>query len=595
MVVLPSEVDSITISWKNDDHRPLVIQQAVFSPLILLSDSKDKFVYLIELTAPTFVDDQNPSVYSIDELNLSDASRKAFRLHDDLFQGVTHTFYEDPNSDQCAYDNSGLFIKILKSDSKTYLYKSEVFGMKLSHHKEIGYVAMESRPKDCSINNGDCEQVCEQASPDVERRCSCFEGYSMVTDVSNQYNHCEDINECSLPNHGCVLGCENMIGSYTCKCPPNMELSAGKCRLKQEFCSPLNECSYECQKINGKEICVCPPGSKLKADGKTCQGCSVFGKGGCSHQCIISSKNSWACSCNTGYILQNDGKACLVDDTQRPLVYFHDEGKINIAFETGSYFQIQDTPLIGNTRRRNYPPSNNLQYDAVTETLYYSQGKSIFRYRKEQSSLFFKHRFQITALTLDWINRDIYFADNKAKIYKIKTDVYGHNEEILFIKSEKPVKVNALAVYPEIKRIFIASQDGLRNHGIGEESEMSIIYSESAVNGLAIDFVEKKLYWTTENNVLYSNFDGGDLISLKDLNFEIEDDKSKIFESPFGVAVFEDFVWLTDPIRNQLTRLDKRDKTEIKSQTLVDYWNGRKLFSSFFEELFCNFVCEKII
>ena len=65
-------------------------------------------------------------------------------------------------------------------------------------------------------------------SPRMSYTCACYKGYEM-----NGTGHCEDINECLLPN-ACLPGaCVNLVGEYMC-CPvgeynPIPEISGAKC------------------------------------------------------------------------------------------------------------------------------------------------------------------------------------------------------------------------------------------------------------------------------------------------------------------------------------------------------------------------------
>ncbi|XP_068751456.1 low-density lipoprotein receptor-related protein 1-like isoform X2 [Montipora capricornis] len=70
----------------------------------------------------------------------------------------------------------------------------------------------------CDADNGGCSQVCSELPEGVQ--CSCFNGFSLVDNVS-----CRDIDECAnLSSSSCSQQCFNTRGSFTCKCVEGYKL-----------------------------------------------------------------------------------------------------------------------------------------------------------------------------------------------------------------------------------------------------------------------------------------------------------------------------------------------------------------------------------
>ncbi|XP_030879148.1 adhesion G protein-coupled receptor E2-like isoform X1 [Leptonychotes weddellii] len=103
--------------------------------------------------------------------------------------------------------------------------------------------------------------------------CTCIQGYELASQArtfrNESENTCQDVDECQLKPRICKSRgiCTNTQGSYTCECPPGLELSPGDPNL----CTDVNECtsgqnpchnSTHCLNNIGGYECRCRPGWK---------------------------------------------------------------------------------------------------------------------------------------------------------------------------------------------------------------------------------------------------------------------------------------------------------------------------------------------
>ncbi|KAI5935551.1 Adhesion G protein-coupled receptor E5 [Manis javanica] len=103
--------------------------------------------------------------------------------------------------------------------------------------------------------------------------CTCSPGYALASGAAAfrnaSENTCQDVDECQLKPRVCRSRgiCINSQGSYSCQCPPGLELSPEDPRL----CTDVNECtsgqnpchdSTHCFNIVGSYECRCRPGWK---------------------------------------------------------------------------------------------------------------------------------------------------------------------------------------------------------------------------------------------------------------------------------------------------------------------------------------------
>lgn len=154
----------------------------------------------------------------------------------------------------------------------------------------------------CAINNGNCEQNCENSQNGSV--CSCFEGYE-----AHNSTHCKDIDECIEENE-CMQECLNTLGSFECKCSEGYFMNDNNQCVDINECEISSPCQYNCTNLIGGFKCHCPEGFELSVDNftcnrvmKTCEAPTVIDHGILS--CNINEDSSQCeVSCDAGYILQ---------------------------------------------------------------------------------------------------------------------------------------------------------------------------------------------------------------------------------------------------------------------------------------------------
>uniref|UniRef100_H2ZHD1 Fibulin-1 n=1 Tax=Ciona savignyi TaxID=51511 RepID=H2ZHD1_CIOSA len=187
-------------------------------------------------------------------------------------------------------------------------------------------------PQHCYNSVDACDHICTDISSGIQ--CSCREGYSLEEDGFS----CNDINECNLATHTCLVGqiCFNTIGSFTCQrlisCGTGYELT------DRNTCDDIDECQLNIHNCGGKLDCVNIRGS-FRCVPKSCDaGYFTDAVGGCTDidecalgftPCLeegatcVNTEGSFTCmnrpslTCTAGYQLNLDGDGCIdVDECE---------------------------------------------------------------------------------------------------------------------------------------------------------------------------------------------------------------------------------------------------------------------------------------
>ncbi|KAB0406046.1 hypothetical protein E2I00_012157 [Balaenoptera physalus] len=135
-----------------------------------------------------------------------------------------------------------------------------------------------------SQNTRDCAPRCPLNSSCVNgTACRCTPGFSSSSGeiFTNSLESCDDINECGPPltvSCGKLADCENTEGGYHCMCSPGYELISGATTFKNESentCRDVDECQQKPKICKGRSICIntqgsytcqCPPGLELNLE-----------------------------------------------------------------------------------------------------------------------------------------------------------------------------------------------------------------------------------------------------------------------------------------------------------------------------------------
>ncbi|XP_066202938.1 adhesion G protein-coupled receptor E2-like isoform X3 [Saccopteryx leptura] len=167
-----------------------------------------------------------------------------------------------------------------------------------------------------------CGRFADCQNTEGSYHCTCTRGYRLVSGAAKFHNKsentCDEVDKCQLNPRICKGHsiCVNTQGSYTCKCPPGVEISPEDPKL----CKDVNECtlgqspchkSTHCLNSVGRYECRCRPGwkpvpgSPNGPNSTVCEDVDECSSG--KHQCDNSTLcnntlGSYTCLCRPGWV-----------------------------------------------------------------------------------------------------------------------------------------------------------------------------------------------------------------------------------------------------------------------------------------------------
>uniref|UniRef100_A0A1I8AFK9 EGF-like domain-containing protein n=1 Tax=Steinernema glaseri TaxID=37863 RepID=A0A1I8AFK9_9BILA len=161
---------------------------------------------------------------------------------------------------------------------------------------------------ECETGEAVCPEHAECVNLPGTYMCNCSEGF-MPKGIPLE--RCADVDECETKMHGCEDGlfCENTIGSYSCvsHCSPGYSLTEGTCVDVDECEEGRCDKRATCENLPGSFKCRCDEG--FTGDGRSC-----IPLADCSQDESICDRHAFClgafrtCLCQAGY--KGDGLSC---------------------------------------------------------------------------------------------------------------------------------------------------------------------------------------------------------------------------------------------------------------------------------------------
>lgn len=277
--------------------------------------------------------------------------------------------------------------------------------------------------------------------------------------------------------------------------------------------------------------------------------------GGCQHMCIVTAASDqenrlgYRCACDIGWRLSSDQRNCNL--VQEFLMYSQQrfiKGRVLDPVMEG--FSDAISPVV--SRRARFV---GLDYDAYDQYIYYSDVLQDVIYRVRQSGagrevVLASQNEGVEGLAVDWVAKNLYYIDSRKGTLNVLSTRNVTYRRTLLKNLKRP---RAIVIHPNQGYIFFSEWDRPANISRAYTDGSNLIVFKNLSlgwpNGLAIDFAKDRLYWCDAllDHVQHSNLNGTDVRSVK----------SKLIRHPFSMAIYEQWMYITDWRLDAIIRLHK--------------------------------------
>lgn len=228
--------------------------------------------------------------------------------------------------------------------------------------------------------------------------------------------------------------------------------------------------------------------------------------GGCSHLCLLHTNHTYRCDCPHVMRLSNDNKTCIENDKLLLIARNHEIRGVDLQQPYYHTIPTISLPQVHNPA--------HIEYWAKNKTLFWadSQVKEIKRsglIMGQLEVLIDTSLHQPTGLAVDWIS-NLLFVSYSAGI-KV-CNLYGEYTMNIIDNAT----IQSITVNPVEGRLFWIKQENpnesmLESSAMDGSSRKTLVgpfYDGGASKSLTIDLETQRLYWVSNLEVFYCNFDG---------------------------------------------------------------------------------------
>ena len=435
---------------------------------------------------------------------------------------------------------------------------------------------------DGSDEGKDCSKVYATCTNGTEFSCNNQKCINMAY-------HCDGEDDCGdgSDEHGCASAATCKEGEFQCankKCISYDVVCDKNDDCGDESDEPLhcnkneclkvedNQCEHKCTDTKDKFKCSCNPGYKLMDDDRACMDINecidMPPDAPCSQSCN-NSPGGFSCKCdNKFYELSNHGHTCKRRDSTDPWILFTNKYYLrNMSIDATQYNLVHEN-------LRNVVA---LDYDYAMEDIYFCDvsAKTIFKSKvgsEERTNIIRHNSNGLEGMAIDWIGRKIYWLDRHTQHLSV-AELNGTNRRAIKTDIDDP---RAIAIHPGIGYIFYTSwhlQAYIGRIGMDGSNFTRIVATTNGdklawPNAITIDYFSNKIWWADAHldYIAYSDFDGNNK------KFVLAG-----FESVphvFALTVMDDYLYWTDWNKKAVLRAHKftgKDLTILRNTTHRPY------------------------
>ncbi|XP_046328862.2 low-density lipoprotein receptor-related protein 4-like isoform X2 [Haliotis rufescens] len=353
-------------------------------------------------------------------------------------------------------------------------------------------------------------------------------------------------NRCGPDNGGCRICLpspkgDNSTSEYICACPDNLFLQSDK---------------KTCSGTDPSKPSPCFEGYVLKGDRCVDKDECTVSPELCSHKCV-NSVGGFSCTCYDGYIPVNVTR-CEAEAANEVYLVLLDSMNLKRINLTTFNYAVMTKP-----KRFKIVRPAALDFDVRRNTVFWSDVMTkninvarIHNTQLESPEVLLSNMTAVGGVAYDWVHEALYWTQDKEEEEAIRVMSLGSKlvATLVYTNLGNP---RAIIVDPARGWMYWtnwAQPADIQKCGMDGTSRHTIISANIHwPNGITIDYIDKRLYWTDSylDTVTSSDLDGNDV--------RVIIDKTKFFrEHMYAITVFQNHLYWTDWITDTVRKMDKR-------------------------------------